>query len=77
MTTPSKNLGGYDPIKVTNAGDALNRGIAMVNTVWLALQHCETDEDYSAAIDSLYEAQRKLVEAEDLIGLYRRGGHPE
>lgn len=65
---------GYDPRKITHAGDALNRGIAMVNTVWLALQRAEDDDDYSAAIDTLYEARRKLVEAEDLIGLYRKVG---
>ena len=61
----------YDPHKITQAGDALNRGIAMVNTIWLALERAETEEDISQAADTLAEAQSKLLEAQKLIGLHR------
>ena len=60
----------YDPIKITNAGDQLNVGIAMINTIWLALQRAETEHDVQQAVDTLYEAQKKLQGAQKLIGLY-------
>ncbi|RDE08382.1 hypothetical protein [Pelagibacterium lacus] len=60
----------YDPIKVTQAGDALNRGIPIVNTVWLALGNAELDRDVDRAADTLFEARAKLIEAQRLIGLH-------
>lgn len=64
----------HDPAKVMAAGDALNRGIAIINTVWLALQNAETDEDRNQIVDTLYEGRRKLLEAEKLIGVYHQAG---
>ena len=62
----------YDPIKVTQAGDALHLSIAMVNTVWLALEHAETSQDVARAADTLLEAHRGLLKAQELIGLYQQ-----
>lgn len=61
----------FVPKNIAAAGDDLNRGIAIVNTVWLALQRCETDLDYNQAIDTLYEGQQRLLSAERHIGLHQ------
>ena len=68
---PSAKTPDYDPRNITAAGDELNRGIAIINTVWLALGAAEIDEDYERLRDTLYEGQRKLLAAERLIGLYQ------
>lgn len=56
--------------EIVAAADELNRGIAMVNTVWLALRSAETDHDIEQAADSLYEAMVKLALAQKTLGLY-------
>ncbi len=67
----SKPATEYDPIKVTSAGDHLNRGIAIVWTVWTALRADDLDDDALAKLaDTLFEAMIKLDQAERDIGLY-------
>lgn len=65
MTTPAQ--------KRMQAADDLNRGIAMVTTVWLAQDAAETADDQAAMHDALYEAIQKLRSAERLLGCYQTG----
>lgn len=62
-----------DATKAGHAADALNRGIAMVKTVMLALDGSQDPDDIEHIRDTLYEAERKLAEAENLLGLYKSG----
>ncbi|SDH07990.1 hypothetical protein [Pelagibacterium luteolum] len=58
---------------VGKAGDALNRAIAMVSAIHLAMESAETEYDQQCIADTLFEAREKMLDAQGLLGMHKDG----